>query len=193
MTLSSSKQPLRVSVPGTSSKQGLASIVIVSGDDANGFTLAMTQDQPGAQIQCFIGSVKMPLCTDNITNAQLPADGQRHPFNTFTRYYAVPASHWYEVQIQSDKNQFISVQFSEQSAVIYVVNMTAQGDPTRNIYYMGQTKSQCSVQTSQTQKLIWEMQGNGEQFVWINADSVQNSENASIVLQSLSGSATLRR
>ena len=35
------------------------------------------------------------------------------------------------------------------------------------------------------QTLDWNLQGNGQQWVWINADSIQNSQSATITVQSL--------
>lgn len=121
-----------------------------------------------------------------INNQQLPLDGNQHDFNKFTRYYAVPASHWYSGQIQSDINQFICVQFKEYQAVVYIVNQLV--DPSTVIKYAGNSKDLVTVQSSTTQSISFNFQGNaGQQYVWMNADSVQNSGDASIVVQSLSG------
>ena len=182
---SNSQPPVTVVVPGTTAKQGLASVLFVSGNDTSTVSAALLQGQPGVQIQAFIGSVKMPTNTAGISNRELPADGQMHPFNTFTRYYTVPQSHWYSGRIESNINQFISVQFAEQAAVVYVVNKTS--DPAIHVQAAGQASGQFEIQSSATQSIGWNLQGNGTQRVWINADSVQNSQSAGISLQSLSG------
>ncbi|AKF85862.1 hypothetical protein MFUL124B02_17750 [Myxococcus fulvus 124B02] len=182
---SNSQPPVPVQVPGTTGRLGLASLLFVSGNDTNSVSLSMSQNQPGAQVQCFIGSVKMPTNTAGINNAPLEADGQLHPFKAFTRYFAVPQSHWYQGQLQSNVNQFISVQFLQQSALVNVVNCLV--DPSPTLYFAGPTApSQVKVQTVPTQTLQWNLQGNGSQMVWINADSIQNSQSASISLLSLS-------
>lgn len=182
---SNSQPPATVNVPGTTANQGLASVLFVSGNDTTTVSAALLAGQPGTQIQCFIGSVKMPTNTAGINNWALPADGQPHAFQTFTRYYDVLASHWYSGLIQSNINQFISVQFSEQRATVFVVNSLV--DPSPLVQGVGQAKTQYQIQTSQTQQLSWNVQGNGTQTVWINADSVQNSQSAKITLQSLAG------
>jgi hypothetical protein len=182
---SNSQPPVAVQVPGTTANQGLASVLFVSGNDTNTISAAMTQNQPGAQVQCFIASVKMPINTTGIKNLPLEADGKMYPFNAFTRYFAVPESHWYEGQIQSDINQFISVQFTQQTAQVNIVNSAS--DPSSVIKYAGPTApGQVTTNASKYQSLSWYLQGNGGQTVWVNADSVQNSESATISLQSLS-------
>jgi hypothetical protein len=182
---SNSQPPAQVIVPGTTANQGLASVLFVSGNDTATVAAAILQGQPGAQVQAFIGSVKMPVNTAGINNAQLPADGQLHAFTKFTRYYTVPASHWYSARVQSNVSQFITVQFAEQRANVLVVNQLV--DPSLNIQTVGQAKDQVTTTSSTTQSLSWNLQGNGTQLVWINADSIQNSQQAAMSLQSLSG------
>jgi hypothetical protein len=180
---SNSQPPVTVTVPGTTANQGLASVLFVSGNDTNTVSAALLQGQPGVQIQAFICSVKMPVNTDGINNLSLPADGKMHSFTKFTRYYTVAASHWYAARLQSNINQFIAVQFAEQAAKVYVVNQTS--DPTLHVQGVGQAATQFAIQTSTTQSISWNLQGDGTQLVWMNADSVQNSGTAAISLQSL--------
>lgn len=182
---SNSHPPATVVVPGTTANQGLASILFVSGNDTNTIAAAVRQGQPGIKLQAFIGSVKMPTNTSGINNQQLPADGQPHAFTKFTRYYAVVQSHWYGAMLQSNINQFIAVQFAEQAAKVYVVNQTS--DPQPCVQAVGQAITQYQIQGSTTQSIAWNLQGNGTQLVWFNADSVQNSQQAAMSLQSLSG------
>ncbi|WKE67012.1 hypothetical protein PVT67_07175 [Gallaecimonas kandeliae] len=181
---SNSQPPVLVKVPGTTGRQGLASICFVNGDQTNTVSAAVTGGQPGASIQAFIGSVKMPIDTSGINNKELPANGQPQPLKAFTRYYDVPASHWYQAQVQSDIDQFIFVQMQEQKAVVNIVNKLV--DPSNIIAYAGDAQQYVTINSSDYQLLSWSLQGNGRQFVWINADSVQNSQNATISLQSLS-------
>src|SRR3954453_16538311 len=80
--------PKPVTIPGTTGGQGLASIVLVSGNDSTTVSVAML-NQPNAQVQCWIGSVRMPTNTAGLNNQSLPANGSIHPFAQHDRYYAV--------------------------------------------------------------------------------------------------------
>ncbi|TAM51005.1 MAG: hypothetical protein EPN57_19245 [Paraburkholderia sp.] len=181
---SQSQPPASVYVPGTTGNQGLASVLFVNGSDTTTVSAAMLQNQPGAQVQTYIASVKMPVDTSGINNQSLPADGQPHAFTKFTRYYTVPASHWYQAQIQSNINQFITIQFAQQSATVNVVNSLV--DPGLLIQAVGSATSQITKNIVRYQTVSWSLQGNGQQLVFVNADSVQNSQSATISLQSLS-------
>jgi hypothetical protein len=181
---SNSQPPVTVTVPGTTAHQGLAALCFVSGDDTNTVSVSLGQSSSGTQVQAFLGSVKMPVNTSGIKNAALPLDGQNHPFRAFTRFYAVPQSHWYSGQLQSDINQFISVQFKEASATVNIVNQLV--DPSNVVKYAGpSSKDAVTINSVTSQTLAWNFQGNGTQLVWINADSVQNSQSATISVQSL--------
>ncbi|MEW7278128.1 hypothetical protein ABW636_05995 [Aquimarina sp. 2201CG1-2-11] len=181
---SNSKPPIQVIVPGTTMNQGLAALCFVDGSQTNTVSASVTNGNQGAKIQAFIGSVKMPLDTEGINNKQLPLNGQEQGFQKFTRFYAVPESHWYSGQIQSNINQFTSVQFTEHKAQVIIVNKLV--DPNTVIKYAGDTQSLVEVITSETQSQPFSLQGNGQQIVWINADSTQNSSDATISVQSLS-------
>ena len=182
---SNSQAPVMVTVPGTTQNQGLAALCFVNGDQTNTVSAAIIQGNQGANIQAFIGSVKMPLDTSGINNIPLNLDGQTHSFEKFTRYYSVPASHWYSETIQSNINQFTSVQFTEQRAQVIIVNKLV--DPNNVIKYAGNAQDYVTIAYSDTQSKTESFQGNGQQIVWINADSVQNSQAATISVQSLSG------
>ncbi len=181
---SNSNPPVSVKVPGTTMNQGLAALCFVDGSETNTVSASVTHGNQGANVQAFIGSVKMPLDTQGIRNTQLQLNGQTQAFEKFTRFYAVPESHWYSGYIQSNINQFISVQFIENKANVYVVNKLV--DPSNVIKYAGQSQNLVSVTEDQQQSLSFNLQGNGQQFVWINADSAQNSNDACIAVQSLS-------
>lgn len=183
---SNSQPPKRVTVPGTTQRQGLASVLFVYGEDTTTVSAAVTQGNPGAEVTAFIGSVKMPLNSSGMNNRQLSPNGQPQGFQQFTRFYTVPESHWYDVRLQSDVNQFIVVQFVEAKALVLVVNRLV--DPSPQVQGVGQAKEMFTIQTSTTQSIDADLQGNGRQTVWINADSVQNSQNATIALQSLAAS-----
>lgn len=175
--------PVIVTVPGTTQNLGLAALCFVNGTDTNSIQAAVTDNQIGAQIQAFIGSVKMPLNTSGISNIQLPLTGVPQKFQVFTRFFAVPESHFYEGEIESSVDQFISVQFTDQQALVNIVN--SELDPSPVISYFGTSQQFVTVTPVKSQTLTWTLQGNGQQFVWINADSVQNSQSATISMQSI--------
>lgn len=185
VTGNSAYKPVSVTVPGTTGNQGLAAMCFVSGTDTSTIAASIVQGQPGSNVQAFIGSVKMPMGGSGINNASLPLDGQLHPFNKFTRYYAVPASHWYSLQIASNINAFTSVMFTENSATVYGVNAPAAGLSNIIAYYGPSSEKAVTVNTSAYQSVSDTIIGNGSQYVWINADSVQNAQSATISVQSL--------
>lgn len=184
-----STEPVRVSVPGTTSGQGLASLVLLKGSESRNISVSLSSDQNQAQVDAWIGSVSMPTNTEGITNAQLPLDGKLHQFNQAFRYFAVPPSTWVQLQIVAQKTQFISVQFLSQQATIYICNPVP--NPTVNITPIGSVtegKDYTVVlpKDGESKQLITKsIIGNGTQWVWMNADSKQNSEKATISLQSL--------
>jgi hypothetical protein len=178
--------PQEVSVPGTTDDQGLASIVLVSGNDSQTVSLSMV-NQPNAQVQCWIGSVRMPTNTQGLNNQQLPDDGSTQPFAQYSRYYAVPPSAWQALTITSSITQFISVQLQEDFATIYVVN-PLPNPPT--VIPMGSVTSanyKTVFATNPNSSIVSTFAGNGTQYVWMNADSSQDSSDATISLQQISG------
>jgi hypothetical protein len=59
-------------------------------------------------------------------------------------------------------------------------------DPSNVVKYAGpSSKSAVTINPSTGQTLPWNFQGNGTQLVWINADSAQNSQTATMSVQSL--------
>lgn len=186
---SNSHAPATVTVPGVTQNQGLASVLFVSGNDTSTVSAAMLTGQPDTQVECFIGSVKMPT-GPGLNNRQLPTDGSTNPFQAFTRFYCVPASHWYAGTITSNINQFITVQFTEHQATVLFVNAMKEytkDDLPKTITAVGSASGSLNVSCSTYQSLQWSLQGSGSQMVWINADSIQNSQTANISMQSLSG------
>ncbi|TWV92734.1 hypothetical protein [Chitinophaga pinensis] len=185
VTGNNSLPPVTVNVPGTTANQGLAAICFVSGDETATIAASILNGQPGANIQAFIGSVKMPTDTSGINNQSLSLNGQPQSFQKFTRYYAVPASHWYAGQITSTINAFISVQFTENAATLICVNTPPTGIANVISYYGTMAQPKVQLNTTAYQSTSWSLFGNGQQIVWINADSVQNSQSATISVQSL--------
>jgi hypothetical protein len=179
---SNSNPPVLVTVPGTTQKEGLAALCFVYGDDTSTVSASVLQGQSGGEIEAFIGSVKMPT-GPGLINKELPLDGKKYNFTKFTRYYAVPASHWYNLRLESNVNQFISVLFTESKAAVYIVNKII--DPSNVVKYTGTSKDRVTLTESEKQSISGSFQGNGRQLVCINADSIQNSNEATICVQSL--------
>jgi len=185
---SNSQPPRTVTVPGTTANEGLATLVLVSGTDTNTVSISITNTQ-GASIDAWIGSVEMPTNTTGLSNKPLPANGQPNAFNTYNRYYAVPPSSWQQLSIQSDTQQFISAQFRENFATVFIVNPTS--NPYQRVVAVGNVQKDVDYKIvtpgagSPPQIISYSLQGDGTQFVWMNADSTQNSQHASITLQGL--------
>ena len=180
---SNSQPPQQVVVPGTTAKAGRASVLFVSGDDTNSVSVSLRNNQAGAQIQCFIGSVKLPSDGSLHTKA-LPLDGQKQAFDQFDRFTLVAPADWCSVTIESDLTQFITVQITQDSAEVLVVNATQEVLPAGIVGAVGSASFTTSVSTFDS--VSTPFQGDGTQMVWINADSVQNSRDATISGQALS-------
>lgn len=181
VTWSNSQPPVNVTVPGTTGGQGLASLFLVSGDDTTTVSASISTSQPNAFVDTWIGSVRMPTNTTGLTNLPLPINGVPQPFYGYRRYYAVPPSAWQQLIIQSKITQFISVQFQENFATVNIVNATSQAPQL--VTAVGTAQKQFAINTVQNQTLSVFLQGNGTQWVWMNADSQQDSQFATISLQ----------
>lgn len=185
---SNSHQPVNVTVPGTTADQGSASVVLVSGNDTSTVAISIAQTSANPQVQCWLGSVSMPRDTSGLTNRPLPADGEPQPFGKYFRYFAVPAASWQTLTISSSITQFIAVQFQEYFATIYILNPTAK--PHTRVTTIGSiTKADYEIVKGRNppQSISHNLQGDGTQWVWMNADSSGNSDSATISLQPLSG------
>ncbi len=190
ITGSNQTAPVHVTVPGTTAGQGLASIVLVDGSQSNSISVNVDTTAP-AGVDAWIGSLSMPTDTSGLINQPLPPDGQQQSFNKYCRYYAVPASHWYNLTLESSINQFFSVQFTQNLVTVFCVNPTQSSmksspyihfftgfDKDANYDYVAATQG--------TPQIIqYELQGNGLQTVWMNADSRQDSSTATIALATL--------
>ncbi len=184
---SNAQPPVIVMVPGTTANEGLASLVLVSGNDTQTVSISITNTD-SASIDCWLGSVEMPTNTQQLNNQKLEPNGQPQPFNKYCRYYAVPPTSWHQLTIKSGITQFISAQFQESFATVYIVN------PTSNAYQriipVGSVKENTDYKivkaSNPPQAISNPLQGDGTQWVWMSADSQQDSQNATITLQSLS-------
>lgn len=182
--------PVKVTVPGTTGQQGLATIVAVNGSVTGTVSVSMDATQPSnSQVQAFLGSTAFPINTAGITNTSLPTNGSTQSFQKFTRFYDVPASTWYSLTLTSNVTQFLCAQFAGSASgfTVYCLNpgpnaaaSVVQADPNNPVAV------KFVVPTSgQEQKLQQNLFGNGQQYVWINADSIQNSQSATISLQQI--------
>ncbi|UTM58830.1 hypothetical protein L4174_008370 [Photobacterium sp. CCB-ST2H9] len=179
--------PKTVTVPGTTGNNGLAALALISGTDTQTVSISITSQQSGAKVDAWIGSVGMPTNTSGIENMQLPFNGETRSYGSRDRYYAVPESRWYQLTINSPQNQFISVQFTENQAKVFINNPV--GDPGNVIVPTGTVAEGSSYEIvkpkGQPQTITYDDQGNGRQKVWMNADSQQNSSDSTIVAQYL--------
>lgn len=185
---SNSQPPVKATIPGTTANAGLASIAFVSGTDTQTVSVSLPTNAGIAQIDLWLGSVSMPIDTSGLNNQPLPIDGNPHDFNKYTRYYAVPPSSWQQLTIVSAITQFLSVQFREAKAIVYVVNETSNGLLPGQVQSMGPTAQAAgavAINGVTIQSVQGNLQGDGTQWVWMNADSEQDSQSASISLQSL--------
>lgn len=192
VTTSMSTQPTAVKVPGTTADQGLASLVLVSGSDTSTVNVSISQSGSTSQdyVDAWIGSVQMPTNTSGLDNQHLDADGEKHSFNKYRRYYSVPASRWYQFTLNSNITQFISVQFQENLAAVLVANPTDPNNPAVNIHAIGSVTENkdykiVTPKSGQPQTIQYDLVGNGRQFVWMNADSPQDSNECFISLQTI--------
>jgi hypothetical protein len=192
-----SSPPVQVTVPGTTANAGLATVVLVWGGDTASVAVSITQTSANPQVQCWLGSVSMPINTSGLNNQQLPNNGSSQSFAKYDRYYAVPPSAWQMLTINSASiTQFIAVQFQEAFATVYIVNPVA--DAQASVVGVGSVSTSPAtyfktvLAPSSSPQMIQEpVIGNGRQWVWMNADSAQDSMAATISLQQLSN--VLRR
>ncbi|WNG42855.1 hypothetical protein F0U60_01155 [Archangium minus] len=188
---SNSAAPVHVTVPGTTSQKGLATLVLINGMVTNAVTLSMGSDQPAdSQVQAFLGSVAFPINTSGIKNLQLPENGSVQNFTQFTRFYDVPGSTWYQLTLTSSVYQFYCAQFGPggSALTIYCLNpgpyaeaQVVQADNNNPVPYKFMRPPSGQPQ----QKIVQSIFGNAQQWVWINADSITNSQSATIALQGL--------
>ena len=181
-----SQPPQPVTVPGTTANAGLASVLFVSGIDTQTVSVSLPTNAGLAQVDVWIGSVSMPTDTSGLNNQQLPINGEPQPFDKYTRYFTVPPSNWHQLVIRSPVTQFIAVQFRAANAVVYVVSEGPNGLLNGQVSGVGSAANAFTkIETSQ-QSVTANVFGDGSQWVWMNADSQQNSDDSTISLQSLS-------
>lgn len=179
--------PSQVTVPGTTSDGAPANFLFVSGADTSFVSISLSAGA-AASITAFIVSVSMPLNTQGLSNAALSGDGQFQPFAKYDRYYTESYPGWRSVKIQNQFNQFICLQMLKNTATVIVVNL-GSGIAAGQICLLGPTANTTGtvlINQNTYQSYSANIQGNGETWVWMNADNKQNSQNAEIALQLLS-------
>jgi hypothetical protein len=180
---SQSQPPVKVTVPGTTGNQGLAALCFVSGSDTASVSISLTTADPGVKIDAYIASVKMPTNTSGIN--LLHQSAQQHRL----RNLRVSTVCQQAIGMKSNINQFISVQLTENKANVVILNQ--QADPSNTIAYTGTTQNQVTVTGKTYNTYEYPIQGNGTQWVWVNADSAQNSQTATLAIQSLQATYNL--
>jgi hypothetical protein len=186
---SNSKPPVKITVPGTTANAGLASLGFVSGTDTQTIAVSLPSNAGIAQVEIWLGSVSMPIDTSGLNNQPLPIDGNPYPFNKYTRYFSVPPSSWQQLTLVSTINQFLSVQFRSAKAIVHVLNETSNGLLDGQVTPIGptaQAPGSVTIQAVTIQSIQNYLQGDGTQWVWMDADSQQDSNEATISLQALS-------
>ena len=185
---SNQSPPVAVTVPGVTAGAGLATLALVWGGDTSSVGLSVAASPGNPQVQCWLGSVSMPINTQGIHNQPLPNNGEPQPFAQYNRYYAVPPSAWQMLTIGSASlTQFISVQFQEAFATIFIVNPVQSPIlPVVGVGSVATSPKTYYTTVSGPQMIQQPIQGNGTQWVWMNADSAQDSTAATLSLQAMS-------
>ncbi len=182
--------PSRVVVRGTTAEAAAANFVFVSGTDT-GFVSISLEPGTGATVAALVVSVSMPWNTAGLNNAELPSDGQFHPYQKYYRYYTKGVPGWRSVTIESPVTQFISLRIIESAATVIVVNV-GSGLADGQVSKFGPTANQADtvqIKNVQYQSYLEYIQGNGGIWVWMYGDSQLNSASARIALQGLSATA----
>lgn len=185
---SNASAPEHIVVPGTRTDEGPASLAFVSGTDTS--TVSVSISGSNSCIECFIGSVGMPRTTLGLRSIPLLPSGKPEPLHKGYRYHAVLDTSWYEVSFENEYTQSQLIQFSQNQATVYVLNPVSDVDLT--ILAVGTVKEGADYSIvkpqdgTQPQRIQLQLQGNGEQLVWICASSYSNAKHTTITLQSIS-------
>lgn len=185
--------PSKVTVRGSTNQAAPPNFVFVAGADT-GFVSISLSPSSAASVTAFIVSISMPSSATGSTGSRgvnssvLPSDGQFHSFNRYDRYYTETADGWRSVTVRNLFNQFIYLQMLQSTATIFVINL-GSGLANGQVSKLGATANAAGaveIQNVTVQSNEVDIPGNGETWVWMNADSQQNSKTAEIALQSLS-------
>lgn len=174
-------EPVTVTLPGTTRGQGPAMICFVSGGDADRITATITQGEPTARITAFICGVRMPVDGGGLNDAPLPDNGRPQAFLRRTRFYCAPAARRYRTTVKADVDEFVSVRFAEAFAHVTMVNTTK--DPTDRIRGIGAAATMFLIDSTAGRSHQSRFEGDGSQHVWVNADCLQYTQNATVALR----------
>ncbi|WP_017972755.1 hypothetical protein [Actinopolyspora halophila] len=176
-----------IEVPGTTGDKGLASIMFFYGGDTKYVKVSIRQDAPPTtEITAFLASRAMPIDTTGFTNQELSNDGKWYGIDRFYRFYAVPPSRKHQWELTSPQTAFSMVRFEQNRAEVLVVKTNPAVDLRQRVKAIGRAKDMYTTDEKTSSVLksqpFW---GSGNQMVWMNADSSQNSNQTGIRLYTL--------
>lgn len=192
---SNSVLPVDLTIPGTTADSGPASFALISGQDSHSVSASLSALAGNTTVSAFIVSISMPTNLTGLSSLELPCDGMLYAFLKYQRYYANPPVGWSRLILWSPITQFISVQMQKSRAQITVLNVGRNPNPVQPLL-LGATANEpgiVEVRVVQSQSHEEQILGDGiTPWVWMNGDSVRNSEDAKISLQQLSLRAKTR-
>ena len=187
----------QLTVPETTGNAGSAALFTFSGPGISGSglggssSLTATLD-PGAgggsEVEGWLGSLAMPTNTSGLNNQNLPSNGQSYPFNKYSRFYFVPSAQRYILTVSSGINAFYFAVFNSAGQVmIHVLNAPSTDYVPVVQQFPGDTYavSNTLVQAHTASSIQIPIFGANQQWVAMNADSVNDSTNATITLTPL--------
>lgn len=187
----------QLKVPQTTGNAGSAALLTFSGPgslapNVGGSTSLTATLDPGAgggaQAEGWLGSQAMPTNTSGLNNQNLPANGESYPFNKYSRFYFVPSAQRYILNVSSGINAFYFAVFNSSGQVsVYVLNAPDPSYTPIVQQFPGDTYATTNtvVQASTASSISIPLFGANQQWVVMNADSVNDSTNASISLTPL--------
>lgn len=168
-------------------------MAFVSGSDSDFLTLSLGAAST-ASVEAVLVSAAMPTNTDGLANVALDADGSLHDCAKYTRFYAVPPTGWSQLTLVDKTTQFVSFQIRKASAIVRVLNV-ATGLYDGQVQKFGptaQAEGTVDLQIIPYQTFVDPaIKGDDQTWVWMSADSLQNSVNGQIALQGLSAISAL--
>ncbi len=185
--------PAHVNLPGTTGNGGPAALAFVSGSDTDFLTLSLGAAS-AATVDAVLVSATMPTNTQGLLNVVLPADGLLHDLPKHTRYHAVPPTGWSQLTLVDKTSQLVSFQIRKACAIVRVLNK-ATGLFEGQVQKFGPTANADG--TVDIQEIAYQtfvdpaVKGDDQTWVWMSADSLDNSLNGQIGLQGLSAISAL--
>jgi hypothetical protein len=186
----------QLSVPATTGNAGSATLLAFSGPGSAGpgggsASITATIDPSAgtaASSEGWLGSQAMPTNTSGLNNQNLQASGEPYAFNKYSRYYFVPSAQRYILSVQSGINAFYFAVFNSSGQVaIYVLNAPDANYKPIVQQFPGDSYAltNTTVQAITASSIQIPLYGMNQQWVVMNADSVNDSTNATITLTQL--------